>query len=110
MTYYLYKTELGLPDLTDYKLPAKMFPSHKLVETGEGAPPVVSGMRFDENDNLIPVGEHMPTWQVQRIKAYPSYGDQFDMLWHAMDDGTIPKVEPFYTEIKAVKEQFPKPE
>jgi hypothetical protein len=31
------------------------------------------------------------------------------MLWHAMDDGLIPKIEPMYSEIKAVKEQYPKP-
>ena len=33
----------------------------------------------------------------------------FDMLWHAMDDGLIPKIEPLYSEIKAVKDKYPKP-
>lgn len=45
----------------------------------------------------------------QRQNAYPSLGDQMDMLWHAMDDGVIPKVEPFYTDILNVKVQYPKP-
>jgi len=30
------------------------------------------------------------------------------MLWHAMDDGIIPKIEPLYSEIKAVKDAHPK--
>jgi hypothetical protein len=45
----------------------------------------------------------------QRQNAYPSLGDQMDMLWHAMDDNIIPRVEPFYTDILNVKEQYPKP-
>lgn len=46
---------------------------------------------------------------VERANAYPAFGDQFDMLWHAMDDGQIPKIEPFYTDIKEVKDRYPKP-
>ena len=45
-----------------------------------------------------------------RAKEYPSVTDQMDMLWHAMDDGTLPKVEPFYSTIKAVKDSVPKPQ
>ena len=50
-----------------------------------------------------------PTYAEERFKAYPYLGDQLDMLWHGMDDGILPKVEPFYTAIKNVKEQYPKP-
>jgi hypothetical protein len=49
------------------------------------------------------------SYVIERAHAYPSYGNQFDMLWHAMDDGQIPKVEPFYSDIKAVKAKYPKP-
>lgn len=45
-----------------------------------------------------------------RLNAYPSLGDQMDMLWHAMNNGVIPKVEPFYTQILDVKTQYPKPD
>ena len=31
------------------------------------------------------------------------------MLWHAMKDGTMPKVEPFFSQIEAVKARHPKP-
>lgn len=48
------------------------------------------------------------TYQRDRVKAYPPIGDQLDMLWHAMDNGTLPKYEPFYNAIKSVKDQFPK--
>ena len=47
-----------------------------------------------------------------RSLAYPSIGDQLDMLWHAIDvgDWTAVKVKTtsFYTELKAVKDANPK--
>ena len=47
-----------------------------------------------------------------RATAYPSIGDQLDMLWHAIDvgDWTAAKVKTtsFYTELKAVKDANPK--
>ena len=62
------------------------------------------------------------TWQAEqdaqayartRASAYPSIGDQLDMLWHAVDTGdwTAAKVKTteFYTELKAVKDANPKP-
>ena len=48
-----------------------------------------------------------------RSAAYPSIGDQLDMLWHAIDTGdwTAAKVKTtdFYTQLKAVKDANPKP-
>jgi len=48
-----------------------------------------------------------------RAGAYPSIGDQLDMLWHAMDVGDwnikLIKTTSFYTELKAVKDANPKP-
>ena len=48
-----------------------------------------------------------------RAGAYPSIGDQLDMLWHAIDgdNWTAAKVKTtsFYTELKAVKDANPKP-
>ena len=47
-----------------------------------------------------------------REVAYPSIGDQLDMLWHAVDTGdwTAAKVKTteFYTALKAVKDANPK--
>ena len=48
-----------------------------------------------------------------RETAYPSIGDQLDMLWHAIDvgDWTAVKVKTteFYTALKTVKDANPKP-
>ena len=48
-----------------------------------------------------------------RETAYPSIGEQLDMLWHAVDTGdwTPAKVKTteFYTALKAVKDANPKP-
>lgn len=48
--------------------------------------------------------------QYQRNRVYPSIGDQLDMLWHAIDSGTLNKTSDFYTTLKAVKDAHPKSE
>lgn len=47
-------------------------------------------------------------YQISRRVTYPDVGEQLDALWHAMDEGILPKIEPMYSNIKATKEQFPK--
>ena len=51
-------------------------------------------------------------YKLDREVAYPSIGDQLDMLWHAVDTGdwTAAKVKTteFYTALKAVKDANPK--
>ena len=46
----------------------------------------------------------------QRRNAYPSIGDQLDMLWHSIDQNPKLKSEyfEFYEAIKAVKVKHPK--
>jgi hypothetical protein len=44
-----------------------------------------------------------------RKQNYPKLEEQLDMLWHAIDQGTLDKESEFYTVIKSVKNQFPKP-
>lgn len=48
-------------------------------------------------------------WRQKRKEAYPDVANQLDLLWHAMNDGTMPKAEPFYSVIEAVKLAHPKP-
>ena len=45
-----------------------------------------------------------------RAAAYPSIGDQLDMLWHAIDDNATLKTRyaDFHTAIKTVKDANPK--
>ena len=47
-------------------------------------------------------------YRQSRAVSYPSVEDQLDALWHAMDEGTMPKIEPMYSDIKATKDAFPK--
>lgn len=47
-------------------------------------------------------------YKERRADQYPPVEDQLDMFWHAMDSGQIPKIQPFYDEIKRIKERFPK--
>ena len=51
---------------------------------------------------------HKVPYQELRAKSYPSINEQLDMLWHGMDAGLMDKIEPFYSQIKAVKDRFPK--
>ena len=51
-----------------------------------------------------------PAYVSQRKSAYPSIGDQLDMLWHSIDQNPALKSQyfDFYEAIKAVKVKFPK--
>jgi len=43
-----------------------------------------------------------------RVLAYPQIAEQLDMLWHAIDNGTLDKTSDFYIKLKAVKDKYPK--
>ena len=43
-----------------------------------------------------------------RVLAYPQIAEQLDMLWHAIDSGTLDKTSDFYIKRKAVKDKYPK--
>ena len=47
--------------------------------------------------------------QRDRMPEYPNKEEQLDMLWHAIDEGTLDKTSDFYTELKSVKDAHPKP-
>jgi len=55
---------------------------------------------------IIPTPAHVS----QRASAYPSIGDQLDMLWHSIDQNTELKSKyfTFYETIKSVKVKYPK--
>ena len=68
---------------------------------------------FDINDNpitydAVAVQTYMDANAYKSLRQYPSLGDQLDMLWHAIDNGTLNKTSDFYTAIKAVKDAHPK--
>tara|TARA_R100000008_G_C3585267_1_gene171736 strand:- start:1952 stop:2143 length:192 start_codon:yes stop_codon:yes gene_type:complete len=51
------------------------------------------------------------TYTEDRQNEYPKIKNQMDMLWHAIDDGVFgnsAKSTDFYTQLKAVKDKYPK--
>lgn len=56
---------------------------------------------------MEPVKEAASIRQARRDEYMP-IGDQLDALWHAMDDGRLPQIEPIYSTHKAVKEKHKK--
>ena len=56
--------------------------------------------------------EPVQEYKNERMMAYPSVGDQLDMLWHAIDANETLKTQfaDFYNAIKAVKDAHPKVE
>lgn len=52
--------------------------------------------------------KHVEDYRKLRRQAYPSVGEQLDALWHSMDKYSTPRIEPFYSMIKAVKDKYPK--
>jgi hypothetical protein len=44
-----------------------------------------------------------------RCHEYPDGFEQFDMLWHAIDQGIQLKQSEWFQTIKAIKEKYPKP-
>lgn len=51
--------------------------------------------------------QHRGNYQVRRQVEYPPVAEQLDALWHGMDTGALPKVEPFYSDLLAVKRKYP---
>lgn len=68
-----------------------------------------TGVWEDTRDNLTMAADRLAAVHAERRAAYPGITEQLDMLWHAMDDGTMPRIEPMYSQIKAVKTAIPKP-
>jgi hypothetical protein len=77
---------------------------------------------YDKDGNVVTLDEDAITiefdklqtayddvaYQRKRIYEYPRVEEQLDMLWHAMDDGTLTKVDAFYDANKAIKDKYPK--
>lgn len=73
--------------------------------------PPVPGTRaevIEASDPRQPYKGPPPNYVDYRRAEYPAISEQMDMLWHAMDNGSMPKVEPFYSRIKSVKDKYPK--
>ena len=47
--------------------------------------------------------------QYQRDRVYPSLEEQFDKLWHDINNGILDNTGEFFTALKEVKDDNPKP-
>ena len=68
---------------------------------------------YDKDGNVVEYNEvtvqtYIDANEYKSLRQYPSLGDQLDMLWHAIDAGTLNKTSDFYKAIKAVKDAHPK--
>jgi 4-hydroxyphenylpyruvate dioxygenase-like putative hemolysin len=71
------------------------------------------GVAYDKDNKVVTYNEatvqaYIDANEYKSQRQYPSIGDQLDMLWHAIDNGTLNKTSDFYTAIKAVKDAHPK--
>ena len=48
-------------------------------------------------------------YQRDRAVSYPALAEQFDKLWHDINNGTLDNTGAFYTALKEVKDNNPKP-
>lgn len=84
-----------------------LFPNAEIIEQS-------SDPRFDTVDTItkaVKPNTKIPEtldYKQARIQAYPAIREQLDMLWHAMNNGDMPKSEPFYSTLKDIKDAFPK--
>ncbi|WP_349987198.1 hypothetical protein ABMQ39_20765 [Pseudomonas alloputida] len=52
--------------------------------------------------------QHKSDHNQRRAADYPPVEEQLDMLWHAMNEGRMPKAEPFFSTLQQIKQQYPK--
>ena len=69
---------------------------------------VLDWQTYDEVPDDFDPREVEWTYDISRLKEYPHFIEQLDMLWHAIDAGTLDKTSDFYTKLKAVKDKYPK--
>lgn len=105
MTYYIYNKPCGNPYISTELLGNNPITSgYTLIYESEEKPDLRSKRYI--NGQWVDISP--PEYIDQRKMEYPKMSDQLDMLWHAMNDGLLPKAEPFYTSIKTVKDKYPK--
>ena len=62
-----------------------------------------------ENELARQLDEEQNGWLKNRLSEYPPLGEQFDKLWHDINNGTLDNTGVFFTALKEVKDNNPKP-
>ena len=97
------KAVLSLANDSDFILRGDTYSGLEWLDTVKRKP-----TEAEVNIELARLQVEYTAQEYQRLRQYPSIGDQLDMLWHAIDNGTLNKTSDFYTAIKAVKDAHPK--
>jgi len=88
-------------------------PTHKVVNgvqvdlTAEEVEATLN--TWAENERARQLDEEANGYKTARQVAYPALAEQFDKLWHDINDGKLDKTGAFYTALKTVKDDNPKP-
>jgi hypothetical protein len=91
-----------------HKAIAALYPNAAIIDDGAGA--------FDKDGNAISLDESAinawvdpDTYKYNRVAAYPSIGDQLDLLYKDMVAGKGDSTGEWFKAVKAVKDANPKP-
>ena len=81
------------------------------ITWGDGNPTSITNDAILAKQTELQTAYDNKAYARTRVSAYPSIGDQLDMLWHAIDADTTLKSNyaDFHTALKAVKDANPKP-
>ena len=76
------------------------------IEWHNGTTPIP---KADIEAKMVEVQAEYDANQYQRDRVYPQLGEQFDKLWHDINNGTLDNTGEFFTALKEVKDNNPKP-
>jgi hypothetical protein len=104
--------EIGLQDaLAYFNIGVSQWYGWINLEDGE----VYSNLKLNDESAVMPTEEEVNAkiaeleWKQNRISAYPQLSEQFDKLWHDINNGTLDETGEFFTALKQVKDDNPKP-
>jgi len=89
---------------------------YKWIDTANGE--VYSNLELRIAEAVMPTEEEVnakiaeitvPEYKIARHREYPPLAEQFDKLWHDINNGTLDNTGAFYTALKTVKDDNPKP-
>ena len=81
------------------------------LEDGE----IYSNLKLNDETAVMPTEEEVNQkiaelqWEQNRKDNYPQLAEQFDKLWHDINNGTLDETGEFFTALKQVKDDNPKP-
>lgn len=75
---------------------------------------VYSNLKLNDESAVMPTEEEVNQkiaelqWEKNRKDNYPPLAEQFDKLWHDINNGTLDNTGEFFTALKNVKDTYPK--